>query len=70
MSTRSRELVATYESTVLAKSMLDATVVEDSQGNRCFPDSTCPDKCDRGEVLSEADDLLDQVIASETCPGG
>jgi len=37
----SGELVATNEPTVIAKPFLDAIVVKDSQGDGCFPVSTC-----------------------------
>jgi hypothetical protein len=69
MGTRSWKLIATNESTVFAKPLLDAIMVEDCQGNRCFPDSACADKSDGSEVFSEANDLLNQITASETRPG-
>ena len=67
---RCGELVATDELTILSEPLLDATAVEDSQGNRHFPaDSSCTDEGDWGEAFCEANDLLDQLIASKTSPG-
>lgn len=45
-STRSQDLFATNESTVLAKSLFDPIVVENGEGNRCFPDPSCADESD------------------------
>jgi len=44
---RSGELVATDESTVITKPFFDTIVVEDSQGDRCFSDSTWTDESNR-----------------------
>jgi len=63
---RSGELVATDESTVIAKPFLDALVVEDSQGDRRFPNSACTDESDGCTVFGKADDPLNQLVASET----
>ena len=68
MNARGGELVATDEPTVGSKSFLDAIVVEDSQSDRSLPDPSCPDESDRTEILCEANDLLDQILASETGP--
>ena len=62
------ELVATDESTVITESLLDATVVEDSQSDGCFPDLPWTYEGDWGEIFSETNDLLDQVVASTTGP--
>ena len=69
MNMRRRELVATYESPVIAKPALDAVVVKDSEGNGCFPNPPCTDESKRVEVVSKTNDVLDQFIASETGPG-
>jgi hypothetical protein len=53
MRTRSWELVATNEPAVLAKPLLDAIVVEDSESDGC-------------EGSGETNDLFDQFIAPET----
>ena len=66
MSTRCRELVATDEPAVVPEPFLDPIVVEDGQGNGCFPDSPWADECDRREVFSKAKNLLDQIVATET----
>ena len=44
MSGRGGELVATDETTVVAKSFLDAIVMEDGQGDGCLADSPCTDE--------------------------
>ena len=54
-----RELVATDESTVIPKSALDATVVEDSEGDTRFADPPCTNESDWFEVFSETNNLLD-----------
>ena len=68
VSTRGRELVATDESTVVAKPLLDPIVVEDGQGDGCLPDPSSTDESDWGKVLGEADYLLDQFVASKEDP--
>ena len=68
MGARSWELITTDESTVVAEPLLDAIMVEDRQGNGCFPDSPCTDESDWSEIFSEAKDLLDQFVPSEAGP--
>jgi hypothetical protein len=68
MSARSWELVATNEPAVVAKSLLDAIVVEDSQSDGRLPDPPWTDESDGCEVLCEANNLLDQLVASKTGP--
>jgi len=63
---RSGELVASDESTVIAKPFLDVIVVKDSQSDRCFPDSTWTDESDWCAVFGETNDPLDQFVTSET----
>jgi len=63
---RSGELVATDESAMITKPFPDAIVMEDSQGDGCFPDSTCTNESDRCTVFSESNDPLDQLVASKT----
>ena len=65
MSGRGRELIAANESTVMAKSLLDPVVVEDSQGDGGLSDSASTDEGDWDEVLCEIDYLFDQLVASE-----
>ena len=65
---RRGESVAIDESAVLAEPFLDSIVVEDSESDGCLPDPTCADESDRRAALSEANDPLDQLVASETGP--
>ena len=69
MDTRSRELIATDKSTVIAKPILDAIMVEDSECNRRFSNASRADESTGLEVFSKADDLLNQFVASKTGPG-
>lgn len=62
------ELVATNKSTVIAKPFLDATVVEDSQCDGCFPDATRTDESDWSKVFRETNDLPNPLVASKTGP--
>ena len=66
MDARSRELVATDEPTVIAKLLLDTTVMENCQGDGSPATSTRTDESDRHEVVGEVDDLIDQLVTSET----
>ena len=68
MSARGGELVATDEPAVISKPFLGPIVVEDGQGNGCFPDPPWADESDWCEIFCEADDLLDQFVATETGP--
>jgi hypothetical protein len=62
-------LVTADESPVISKPLFDAIVVEDSQGDGGFPDATCADESNRIETLCQADNLLNQPVASEAGPG-
>jgi hypothetical protein len=53
------KLVAADKPPVLVELFLDATVVEDAQGDGCFANTTCTDESDWGEAFSETEDLLD-----------
>ena len=68
MGAGSRELIATDESPVIAKSFLDTTVVEDSERDGCFSDPPCTDQGDGFEAFDDSDDLLDQLPTSEAGP--
>ena len=68
MSAGGGKLVAADEPTVGPEPFLDAIVVEDGQSNGCFSNPPCTDENNRSEMLCEAKDLLDQVLASETSP--
>jgi len=65
MCTRSRELVTANGPAIVAKSLLDAIVVEDRQRNRCLPNTPCADESGGREVFGEANDPLDQFVTSE-----
>ena len=68
MSGGGGELVATDESTVVAKPFLDAVIVEDSQGNGCLSNSARTDESSWSEGFYETNDLLDQVVTSKEGP--
>ena len=68
MSARGGEFVATDEPAVVSKPLLDTIVVEDSQGDGCFPDPPRTDESDGCEIFSETNDLVDQLVASKTGP--
>ena len=51
-------MIASDESSILAKSFFDPVVVEDGEGNGCLPDPTCADKSDRFKAFNESDDLF------------
>lgn len=63
----SRELIATNESTVFAKLVFDARVVEDGEGDRCFPDPPCTNEGNGLEIFGEPNHPLNEVVASKTC---
>ena len=63
-----RELVASNKPTVLAKPLLDAMMMENSQCDGCLADSASTNKSDRSQILGETDDLFDQLVTSETSP--
>ena len=60
------ELVATDEPAVVSELFLDVIVVENSQGDGCFPNPPCAKEGDRCEGFSETNDLLDQLVTSKT----
>jgi len=68
MSTRGRELIATDKPTVGSEPFLDTIVVEDGESNGCFSNPPYADEGDWSEIFCEVDNLLDQVLASETGP--
>ena len=68
MTARGRELVATDEPAVVSEPFLDAIMVEDGQSERCFPNPAWTDESGWSEIFSETDDLLNQLVASETDP--
>jgi hypothetical protein len=68
MSTRCWELVATNEPTIVTKSLLGAVVVENSQCDGSLPDPACTNESNWCEILSEANNLLDEFVASKEDP--
>ena len=62
------ELIAADESTIVSKPLFDAIVVEDGQSDGCFPDSPCTNESEWGEAFRKVNNLLDQLVASETGP--
>ena len=68
MAARSGELLAKDEPAIVTKSLLDAIVVKNGQCDRCFPDTSRTNESDGCEVLNEANDLLNQLAASEEGP--
>jgi len=61
-------LVTTNESTIVTKPLLDAVVVQDSQGDGCLADPAGTNESDRSKVLCETDDLLNQPVTSKEGP--
>ena len=59
MRARRGELVTTDEPAVISEPFLDSIVVEDGQGDGCFPNPSWTDESDRSKVFCEANDLLD-----------
>jgi hypothetical protein len=43
-------------------------VVEDGESDGCLPNPSCTNESDGFEVFGETDELLDQLVASETGP--
>ena len=68
MTTRWRELIATDEPTVMAKSLLDPIVVKNSQGNGGFANPSSTNESDWSKILSEIDYLLNHLVAPEEGP--
>ena len=68
MGARRDESVTADEPTVVAKPLFDPVMMEDGQGDGCFSDSTGANESGGCEVFGQTDDLLDQLVASETRP--
>jgi len=68
MSTRRRKLVTANESALIAKSILDAAVVEDGQCDGCLADPSSADESNRCQVFCQTNDLFDQLTTPETRP--
>ena len=59
MGERCWKLIAADKSAAIAKPLLDAIVMEDSQCDRCFANPSGANESDGFEAFSETDDLLD-----------
>ena len=68
MSARSEELIAASEATVDIESLFDTVVMENSQSNRRLANPASTDESGGCEVLSEVNDLFDQLVTPETNP--
>ena len=68
MAERRWEPITTDESTLVAKPLFDAMVMEDIHGDRSLPNPAGTDESEWGEVFCETDDLIDQLVASEENP--
>ena len=64
MGERGGELVATNEPPVVAEPLLDAMVMEDSQGDGGLSNSASADESERDEVFCATNDPLDQLVTS------
>ena len=66
MAERRRGFVNSDEPMILAKPLLDAIVMEDGQSDEHLADPANTDRSDRGETFRKSDDLVDQIVATET----
>ena len=64
MGERGGKLVATNEPPVVTEPLLDAMVVEDSQGDGGLSNSAGADESERNEVFCTTNDLLDPLFTS------
>ena len=68
VSESSWELVTSNEPAILAEPLLDAIMMEDSQGDGRLADSAGTNQSDRSEVFGKPKDPFDQLVTSETSP--
>jgi len=68
MSQRGEELVTADEPAVVAEPLLDATIVEDGESDRCLADSASTNKSKWSEVFCQFHKLLGQLAASKEVP--
>ena len=61
-------MIASDESTAIAKPLLDSIVVEDGEGNGSLANSASADESDWKKLFGEIDHLLDQLVASKENP--
>ena len=63
-------MLAADESTVDRESLFDAIVMEDGQSDGRLPDPASTDESNGCQVFCQADDLVDQLAASEASSWG
>jgi len=63
-----RELVTANKSPVVSKQLFDVIMVEDSQGNRRFPNAPCTNEGNWGENFCKTNDPLDELVTAKTDP--
>ena len=68
MNTRSGELAATDKLAVDPKLLLDVAMMEDSGSDGGFPNPTSTNESNLCQVLSPANNLMDQFVVPETDP--
>jgi len=68
MGARSRELVTTDKSTVVAKPPLDPIMVENGKGDGRLANPPSADESDWSKILGEIDYFLNQLVASKKGP--
>ena len=61
-------MVATDESTVVTEPSFDPIVMEDGESDRRFSDPARTNESSGCEIFGQANDLLDQLVTSETGP--
>ena len=66
ISAGSWKFVAADEASIVAKPFFYPVVVESSEGDGRFPDSTCANEGDGAEGVRKVNNLLDQPVATET----
>ena len=66
MNLRGGELVATNEPAVVSETLFDVIVVEDSESDGRFSDSSRTNESDWSEGFSDTNNPFDHVVASET----
>ena len=65
MSERCWELVTLDKPTILALSLLDAIVMEESQSDGSLSNPASTNEGDWSESFHQGNDLLDQIVTSE-----
>jgi len=66
VSGRSRKLVTADKSTIVTETLFDAVVMKDDESDGRLPDPASTDEGDGYQVFGQANDLVDQFVASKT----